>query len=104
MSTTVVTHGNRTFLRPRAHDWAGDRPDLKVASFPKALRFIAMQLNKKGCWLAFPIEILAQCWDDNPGDNLARLNDIMAHASLLTEAQVSYLRAAVTVLQERSQQ
>lgn len=99
MATRVV-FGNRVF--EHAREWAGDRPALVVASYPKMLRAIVRQLNKRGHWLAYPIDVLAQDWDGDPAVNLARLNDILAHADELTEAQVSYLKAAITELQERS--
>jgi len=102
--TTRVIYGNRTFRKPADHEWADDRPDLKVASFSKLLRSVAWRLNQQGCWLAFAIEMVAKDWDGDPAVNLARLKDIMAHADLLTEAQVSYLKAAITELQERSKQ
>lgn len=95
----IVTNGNRAFRKPVK--WAGDRPDLRVASYPVMLRAVARQLARKGCWLALPIEIVAMDWDGHPGDNLARLNDIMAHSDLLTDAQVSRLKAALKELQER---
>lgn len=101
MSTgTRVIRGNRLF--PKPGEFAGDRATL-IVNWPKALRFIARQLVQQGHWLSFPIEMVARDWDSDPAVNLARLNDIMAHADLLTDAQISYLNAAITKLQERSQ-
>jgi hypothetical protein len=97
----IVAHGNLMFPRPR--EYAGDRSDITVKSFPKLLRSVAMRLAQQGCWLSFPIDTVAKDWNGDPAVNLARLNDIMAHADELTEAQVSYLRAAIRKLQERSQ-